>query len=157
LESLRLDGETTECQIPIPCLLGQVNLNITLTKRLPPRARSRKYSLANEACLIDDAFEPKSFKLRIEEGDFETRAGSQSKLLYKKRLVFDPSPYPPISEWKKVRYAKNLADFKTFVGHCPQVESFVANHSSFGFEYWEARVAAAHAQVCSRVLPEEES
>jgi hypothetical protein len=121
-------------------LLGQINLNITLTKRLPAWAQksSRKFPFANEGSLTDDAFQPKSFTVRIEEGDFEipSQAWVPSKfahlhsgrpsLKFTRRLVFDVSPYPPKSEWKKGSHGKDLWDFKEFVGKSPQVESFVA-------------------------------
>jgi hypothetical protein len=127
-------------------LLGQINLNITLTKRLPAWAQksSRKFPFANEGSLTDDAFQPKSFTVRIEEGDFEipSKAWVPSKrahlssgklsLDYKRRLVFDKSPYPPKSEWKKGSHGKDLWDFKEFVSKCPQVESFLATTTQFG-------------------------
>jgi len=110
-----------------PHLLGQLNLEITLTKRLPFFARNtemERYPIVNEGSLTDDAFRPKSFNVRIEQGNFSTPAhigsefahlGPSSDLRWAMRLIFDPSPYPPESEWKDT-YGCHFWDFKEFVG-----------------------------------------
>ena len=141
------DGQTTQDQTKqdqttqdhqSPHILGQLNLEITLTKRLPPFARKRheKNPLMN-AGLTDDAFQPKSFTVRIEQGNFSTpgRLLLNDRLLketghvstdidstWTKRLVFNKSPYPPESEWKedwkedwKLPDGENYWDFKEFV------------------------------------------
>jgi hypothetical protein len=75
--------------------------------------------ITNEGSLKDDAFRPKLFTIRIEQGNFvlpaaigkrPTKLGpahclnrwrdprsSRSAM----RLLFDPSPYPPANEWKE--------------------------------------------------------
>ena len=95
-----------------PQLLGQLNLEITLTKRLPgglnfSAMRDKKGNLyLNEYYLSDHAFRAKSFIVRIEKGDFVEPAyiGEDSvtyKPRYALRLLFDRSPYPPREEWTK--------------------------------------------------------
>jgi len=100
-------------------LLGTLNLEITITNRLPPRVQEApvhtRNTMVNSGSLFDDAFLPKSFTLKIEQGAFvkaactidsltETYSSSQPKHVpvprYRKRLVFNKSPYPPESEWK---------------------------------------------------------
>jgi hypothetical protein len=66
---------------------------------------------ANEESLKDDAFRPKPFIVRIEQGSFmiasavgcNVKPGDSS---YDQRsalrLLFDRSPYPPANEWKPV-------------------------------------------------------
>ncbi|KAL9087744.1 MAG: hypothetical protein Q9165_006511 [Trypethelium subeluteriae] len=57
-------------QSKTPRLLGQLDLEITLTKRLPPKWATSilsQSSLVNEHSLEDDAFRPKLFVVRIEQ------------------------------------------------------------------------------------------
>jgi hypothetical protein len=83
-----------------------------------------RHPIVNEGSLTDDAFRPKSFNVRIEQGNFATPAGIGSEfsrlypspdLRWAMRLIFDPSPYPPESEWKNSR-GNHFWDFKEFVG-----------------------------------------
>ncbi|KAI1098839.1 hypothetical protein F4804DRAFT_323625 [Jackrogersella minutella] len=90
-----------------PQLLGQLNLKITLSKRLPQRVQSSilsKSTIINELSLEDDAFQPKSFTVRIEKGNFIEPCyigyPNSDKPRFALRLLFDRSPYPPRSEWK---------------------------------------------------------
>jgi hypothetical protein len=91
-----------------PQLLGQLNLEITLTKRLAQGvdpSMIRKSTILNEHSLLDDAFRAKSFMVRIEKGNFTEPIWVGSKGSYRPRyalrLLFDKSPYPPPEEWKK--------------------------------------------------------
>ena len=86
--------------------MAQFDLEITLTKRaIITRGPTDGYIL-NEENLIDDAFLPKTYSVRLEKGMFKTafertagpvRPWRQS---YAYQLVFDKSPYPPRHEWK---------------------------------------------------------
>jgi len=94
-----------------PQLLGRLDLEITLTKKLARRARAHPWAemhpenAANmNGFLADDACRPKSYAVRIERGNFiqPSYIGSQNLDIqrYSLRLLFDRSPYPPRSEWK---------------------------------------------------------
>ena len=86
--------------------MAQFDLEITLTKRaIVTRGPTNGYIL-NEENLIDDAFLPKTYSVRLEKGVFKTafertagpvRPWRQS---YAYQLVFDKSPYPSRHEWK---------------------------------------------------------
>lgn len=91
-----------------PGLLGQLGLGITLAKRLPRRVESSilsESSIINELGLTDDAFRPKSYTVRIEQGNFiepcYIGCPSLDRPRFALRLLFDKSPYPPRSEWRK--------------------------------------------------------
>jgi hypothetical protein len=95
--------------------------------------------MVNGGSLTDDAFQPKIFTIRIEQGIFELPAtvtydSKPYGLKWTRRLVFDISPYPPVYEWKKTKWNRESGvwfwDFKEFVGKSPEVENFVAMHSS---------------------------
>jgi hypothetical protein len=100
-----------------PHLLGVLNLEITITNRLPPHAQEThaRNTMVNSGSLLDDVFLPKSFTVRIEQGAFVLPGSTIDSLTetselvqqnyepvprFRKRLVFDKSPYPRESEWK---------------------------------------------------------
>ncbi|KAI1771033.1 hypothetical protein F4818DRAFT_220235 [Hypoxylon cercidicola] len=90
-----------------PQLLGQLDLEITLSKRLPTRVDTsilKEGTMVNEYSLTDDAFRPKSYTVRIEKGNFVEPCTigypKLDNLRFALRLLFDKSPYPPRSEWK---------------------------------------------------------
>jgi len=109
-----------------PHLLGQLNLEITLTNRLPRRAQTSnlsKSTIINELGLKDDAFRPKSYTIRIEKGNFiepcHIGSSSSHRPRFALRLVFDKSPYPPRSEWRRPEGGPDGGQFwdhKEFVG-----------------------------------------
>ncbi|KAI8959227.1 hypothetical protein F5Y11DRAFT_333834 [Daldinia sp. FL1419] len=91
-----------------PRLLGQLNVEITLEKRLPESVRTTilsKSTIINELSLTDEAFRPKSYTLRIERGNFIEPCyvgfPSADKPRFALRLIFNKSPYPPRPEWRK--------------------------------------------------------
>jgi hypothetical protein len=62
--------------------------------------------MLNELGLTDDAFRPKSYTIRIEKGNFTEPchvgySSSYTPPRFALRLLFDKSPYPPRSEWRK--------------------------------------------------------
>ncbi|KAI0551594.1 hypothetical protein F4679DRAFT_538470 [Xylaria curta] len=107
-----------------PRLLGELELEITLTKRLPewvPPQALKDYAKLNENNLHDDAFEPKLFKVRMEKGHFMEPAylSSRGATRYSLRLMFDKSPYPVRSEWRQPEGGPDSNEFwnhKEFVG-----------------------------------------
>ncbi|KAI9677317.1 MAG: hypothetical protein M1829_002660 [Trizodia sp. TS-e1964] len=88
-----------------PQLLGQLNVEITLERKLAPGAPEQHGKYLIEGVLCDAAFTPKSFCIRIEKGDFiepgAIRLEGFSLDRYSLRLLFDKSPYPPREEWKE--------------------------------------------------------
>jgi hypothetical protein len=99
--------------------------------------------MVNGGCLLDGAFQPKSFTVRIEQGKFSPPGHIDDVFArdprYTKRLVFNKSPYPPESEWKEswredwtMPEGQNWWDYKEFVGDSPRVKEFAATVTSFG-------------------------
>lgn len=149
-----LDDNQTPQDPQSPHLLDQLNIEIALTDRLPPFARKyhEKDTMINGGSLTDDAFQPKSFTVRIEQGNFLlpilltnesanlSPGRGSTRQNWTKRLVFNTSPYPPESEWKetwkelwKEPEGFNYWDCKEFVADSPEVKRFVATHNkSFG-------------------------
>ncbi|KAJ4145454.1 hypothetical protein LMH87_004304 [Akanthomyces muscarius] len=90
-------------------ITSQLQIQMTLTKRLPQKAQSSiltQSTLVNEYSLTDEAYKTKSYTVRVEKGRFmePCRVGyaDESAKKFNLRLVFDPSPYPPKSEWKSL-------------------------------------------------------
>lgn len=100
---------------------------MTLTKRLPKSTLSSvlaQSTLVNEHSLTDEAFKTKSFTVRVEKGRFiePSRVGFAATFAkrFDLRLVFEPSPYPPKSEWKSLERGVEDGQFwdhKQFVAH----------------------------------------
>ncbi|EFR03684.1 hypothetical protein MGYG_06681 [Nannizzia gypsea CBS 118893] len=92
-------------------VLVEFEIKMTLTKRragLFREPRSPQDYKLNQAYLLDDAFLPKKYKIRLEKGNFISSKerkpdGTISPpwaSAYTLRLVFDKSPYPPAQLWK---------------------------------------------------------
>ena len=92
-----------------PHLLAQFGMELTLTKRRtrPFQSGPLQHGRINECCLTDDAFRPKTYTIRLEQGNFMTPAHARHRMenalteRYALRLLFDKSPYPPRHEWKE--------------------------------------------------------
>ncbi|KUI54664.1 hypothetical protein VP1G_02057 [Cytospora mali] len=112
-----------------PRLLGKLELAVTLMKRLPQKLDkqpgARGYVL-NERGLTDDAFQPKKYTITIEKGNFVEPcyigASSSVSRRYALRLLFDISPYPPRSEWKRPEGGPDS-------GHFWDIKEFVSRES----------------------------
>ncbi|KAI1302986.1 hypothetical protein F5Y03DRAFT_360654 [Xylaria venustula] len=131
LSQTNQDTTAAAAQKSGPQLLGEVELEITITKRLPkwvPPQAQVDYAKLNEMCLTDDAFVPKLYKVRIERGHFiePIYYSSPGTTRYSHRLLFDKSPYPPRTEWREPRGGPDSNEFwnhKEFVGRkAPQLE-----------------------------------
>lgn len=84
-------------------LLGEIEIQVTLKKDVPPRWKS--FAGINERYLLDHAFVPKMYTVRLEKGTFAPYAELMMRRIrtpsrYGLRLVFDRSPYPPLQEWR---------------------------------------------------------
>ena len=91
--------------------IAQVKLKMTLTKRTPQTdvdwANSgRRLNAQN---LTDDAFLPKDYTLTLEKGNFPSpiyatlpQPPPSYAPHFALRLSFDPSPYPPLEQWKEI-------------------------------------------------------
>ncbi|KAI9651825.1 MAG: hypothetical protein M1829_002138 [Trizodia sp. TS-e1964] len=91
-----------------PQLLGHLNVEITLARRLPPGIpeKMRQHgTYLTEKVLRDAAFRPKPFCLRMEKGVFMepgmVGVEGMGAARYTLRLLFDKSPFPPREEWWK--------------------------------------------------------
>lgn len=79
----------------------------------------------NESLLTNDAFLPKTYTVRLEEGNFLTPYDlmlpeeDQYTPRFALRLAFDKSPYPPRHEWKEpggAPDAMKMWEWKDFCG-----------------------------------------
>ncbi|KAI0450202.1 hypothetical protein F5B21DRAFT_491615 [Xylaria acuta] len=111
---------TTKNDSSQPKLLGQIDLEITLTRRLAGRAHRWAEAHPSNAehmnkNLTDDAYRTKSYTVRIERGNFiqPCYIGDQNldTPRYSLRLLFDKSPYPPRSEWESPQGAPDEGRF----------------------------------------------
>ncbi|PYI08320.1 hypothetical protein BO78DRAFT_416770 [Aspergillus sclerotiicarbonarius CBS 121057] len=86
-----------------PTIIREFSIEMTLTTRRPPGTDYK--GVLNEGWLNDEAFRPKTYNIKLEQGRFrnqfdimhKVRNGSQ----YALRLAFDPSPLPPDEEWNE--------------------------------------------------------
>jgi len=94
-----------------PQLMGQLNIEITLLRRMPQEVQPWAKCVFNE--LEDTAFQPKSYSIRIEKGHFVRwcEAGSKSPSRFRLRLLFDKSPFPPREEWMKPEGGPDSSQF----------------------------------------------
>ncbi|KAI0887520.1 uncharacterized protein GGS22DRAFT_110608 [Annulohypoxylon maeteangense] len=108
-----------------PQLLGHLDIEITLTKRLPKVAETSVLAQGNginERNLTDDAFQTRLFTVRIEKGNFvEPACIGHSNWRYELRLTFDKSPYPPREQWKDTEYGPDQGQYWNIV-------EFVSRH-----------------------------
>ncbi|MCJ1256691.1 hypothetical protein MMC24_004515 [Lignoscripta atroalba] len=83
-----------------PNFPATIDIDMTLTKR---NTNTNHQNLIIEDVLEDAAFQPKTYRLRLEKGSFLVtgRTSYGSNPVYKYRLLWDKSPYPPLKEWKK--------------------------------------------------------
>jgi hypothetical protein len=117
-----------------PLRLGQFELGITFTGRLPSWARTPKLAEVypegrNKLLFTEKAFQPKIFTVRLEKGNYilpwvidrnPTKIDKSTvyNTRYARRLMFDASPYPPKVEMKKTY------DYQSWT------QEFVAHHSN---------------------------
>lgn len=90
--------------------ISQFDIELTLTKRVHPLLKDirHKYTLLNEQALVDAAFLPKTYTIRLENGRFDEPDVPSASWLpfsyrppqYALRLLFNQSPFPPLEEWK---------------------------------------------------------
>lgn len=133
-----LTARPTDADDETPRLIAQLYLEITLTGEVPPQDKETfiKRPTINRDHLTDDAFQPKFFNVRIEDGQFATPVSLSAAVrlprlfpgvpdkVWTKCLVFDNSPFPPAPQWKEDAYwgicnpeGTNCWDFKDFVAY----------------------------------------
>jgi hypothetical protein len=105
-------------------MLGQLRLTIIITNQIPLHTRDchRGNTFLSVESLKSGVFEPKSFNIRVEQGNFklvseigkpEIRYPSR----YGRRIIFDATPYPPKANWLDPNNAgHNYWDEKEFMG-----------------------------------------
>lgn len=80
-----------------------IDIEMTLMKRIMdiPQGRAPDW-------LEDAAFQPKIYRLQLDEGKFLVRGRTDYGFhpSYQYRLLWDKSPYPPFEEWKHKQAAK---------------------------------------------------
>jgi len=89
-----------QSNLDITSFPATIDIDMTLTKRPMDYPRQPK-----ENFLEDTAFQPKTYRLQLEEGSFLVtgRTSYGANPTYKYRLLWDKSPYPPLDEWKKMK------------------------------------------------------
>lgn len=128
-----------------PHHISQFDIELTLAKRRIPRMRAPEMQdrKINESLLTDDAFLPKTYTVRLEEGNFLTTFAQtlpKKQLVYTPRfalrLAFDKSPYPPRHEWKEPGIAEDAVkmwEFKDFYGRTsPELKKQWDRHAWWG-------------------------
>lgn len=77
----------------------------------------------NDYLLLDEAFLPKQYTIRVDQGTFLTQSDPAGcSLRYGLRLSFDPSPYPALELWKPIPKTYAVHDMRQFelVDFCAQ-------------------------------------
>ncbi|KAI1181489.1 hypothetical protein F5B17DRAFT_425115 [Nemania serpens] len=93
-----------------------LEVEITLTRNRSPWVSAKPK--INEHLLSEEAFLPKTYRVRLETGVFiaprdlsSREATSESVPKYAYRLTFDKSPYPPREQWKDTTGAPDAIKF----------------------------------------------
>lgn len=109
--------------------LAQLELELTLTKRLPARLQQPgmpKVPLAEE-WFTDEAFRTKKFTVHLQQGRFPAPAeshlpeGPLPMQRFQLRLAFEPSVFPPYSEWRAPSGAPAAYKFWQWKEFCARV------------------------------------
>lgn len=105
-----------------PRLISRFNIKLTLAKRCFPRLRKnvqgRKF---NELLLVEEAFLPKTYTIKLEKGIFKTPydvTEDEYTQRYALRLVWEPSPYPSRDEWKSGQTSVEAFKFWEYKEFC---------------------------------------
>lgn len=108
--------------------LGQLNIEIKFLQQAPRRSKLAQWyrPRALTEIVTDDAFQPKSFTIKIQKGNFMEpghliRPTTTSSLepwvsRYEFHLTIDKTPFPPLSEWKDNKWGVDFWNHKEFVG-----------------------------------------
>ncbi|KAJ6524245.1 hypothetical protein DFH09DRAFT_824032, partial [Mycena vulgaris] len=83
-----------------PPPLLRASIEFTLTKRRPLLYGRVVDRLINEDLMLDVAFAPRVLGITVERGRFPASWDSGPQSLYRSRLSFDMSPYPPLEAWR---------------------------------------------------------
>lgn len=86
--------------------IADIHIEITITKRVISRLRSKEGLYLNDCYLRDQVFDtPRRYSARLEMGVFATTMEVKTDYIppwaprYKYRLSFDKSPYPQAEDW----------------------------------------------------------
>lgn len=133
-----------------PHILGEFDIDITLTKRRIPRfSQTKVYQrTVNESLLTDEAFLPKRYTIRLEKGNFlwpydAMKPESENKATprFALRLTFDKSPYPPRNEWKEPGGAPDATRMWEWKEFCGRQSPELKNH-------WQQRSPSTGCLIC---------
>ena len=113
-------------------LLSQFDIELTLAKRRIPRMRTSEMQKLeiNESLLINDAFLPKIYSVRLEEGNILTPPDAISPR-FALRLAFDKSPYPPQHEWKEPKGAPDATKMWEWKDFCGRRSAELKRHNTW--------------------------
>ncbi|PYH94040.1 hypothetical protein BO71DRAFT_399208 [Aspergillus ellipticus CBS 707.79] len=106
-----------------PQVLSEFDIELTLTQRRISGCETKNYRI-NEALLTESAFEPKTYRVRLEKGKFLTQFDSmyavstRDSMRFALRLVFDKSPYPLREQWKEPDGAPDALRFWDWTEFC---------------------------------------
>ena len=93
----------------------KLTLTLSPTRLATINAQPLKPQLPlNDAFLLPEAFEPKTFEIQIEEGTFPVSFGPRGEhgtimQWCRQRLVFDRTPVPRIEEWREKHKVENYS------------------------------------------------
>ncbi|GJC94246.1 hypothetical protein ColKHC_03072 [Colletotrichum higginsianum] len=96
----------------------EFDVQITLTKRRMAKIPDR-YKI-NEENLEESAFQPKKYRLRLEQGMFMPK---EPPAWHRLRLAFNPSPYPTLDHWKCKQAAEAIRFWEMDTFHSQKVPS----------------------------------
>jgi hypothetical protein len=132
-----------------PTLPVAFDIEIALTKHISPLRNGNEVD--QYKYFTPEILKPRTFHVKLEEGHFplpedlewNARTGSSAETPYTRRLIFDKSPYPPLSEWKDPSWidmwkdwenpeAKNIWEKIEFANYYEKWEKFCAAHSTIG-------------------------
>jgi hypothetical protein len=137
---LKLTTPPKDVDDETPRLITELHLEMGLTGEVPPKDKQKfvKNPTINKNHLTDEAFRPKFFNVRVEDGYFALPGEvdyPSSRLAHQKdwtkRLVFDNTPFPLESEWQED-------------AHC-----FV--HNPEGRNYWDIKDFVAYSSTSNQV------
>ncbi|KAM3497140.1 hypothetical protein MY10362_009493 [Beauveria mimosiformis] len=105
----------------------EAKVDMTLTQRRIPKignADMSKYNI-NESLLVPAAFQPKTYTITLDKGDFVSPYDAQfpdclteHTPRFQLRLTFDTSPYPPRCEWRNPQEGPDAIKFWEWKQFC---------------------------------------
>jgi hypothetical protein len=132
-----LDLNKTAKEDQTPHLIGEYTFEIHITGEVPEHDRKNfggdtGNTEINQHLLKDEAFQPRTLNVRIEDGEFDVPRGGYGGKDWNKRLIFDTSPFGLESDWKDEFHhylfwlsgdRSEFYDHKEFVAYSPHLDA----------------------------------